>query len=37
MNIVIENMNASIIEALNIGTAKKLNGVYDINTLFNII
>ena len=37
MNIVIENLNSNIIESLNIGAIKKLNGVYDINTLFNEI
>ena len=37
MNIVIENTNANIIESLTIDTVKKLNGIYDINVLFNEI
>lgn len=37
MNIVIENLNANIIDSLNISAIKNLKGVYDINTLFNEI
>ena len=37
MNIVIENLNAGVIDSLNIGAIKNLKGVYDINTLFNEI
>ena len=37
MNIVIENLNAGVIDSLNISAIKNLKGVYDINTLFNEI
>lgn len=37
MNIVIENLNSSIIDSISIATVKKLNGAYDVGTLFNEI
>ena len=37
MNIVIENLNSSIIDSISIATLKKLNGTYDVGTLFNEI
>lgn len=37
MNIVIENLNSSIINSISIATLKKLNGAYDVGTLFNEI
>ena len=37
MNIVIENLNSSIIDSISIATLKKLNGAYDVGTLFNEI
>ena len=37
MNIVIENLNSSIIDSISIATVKRLNGTYDVGTLFNEI
>ena len=37
MNIVIENLNSSIIDSISIKKIKKLNGAYDVGTLFNEI
>ena len=37
MNIVIENLNSSIIDSISIATLKKLNGTYDVGVLFNEI
>ena len=37
MNIVIENLNSSIIDSISIATIKKLTGSYDITTLFGEI
>lgn len=37
MNIVIENLNSSIIDSISISTVKRLNGTYDVGTLFNEI
>ena len=37
MNIVIENLNSSIIDSISIATIKRLNGTYDVGALFNEI
>ena len=37
MNIVIENLNSSIIDSISIATVKRLNGTYDVGVLFNEI
>ena len=37
MNIVIENLNSGIIDSISIATLKRLNGTYDVGTLFNEI
>ena len=37
MNIVIENLNSSIIDSISIATIKRLSGVYDVGALFNEI
>lgn len=37
MNIVIENLNSSIIDSISIATIKKLTGSYDVTTLFGEI
>ena len=37
MNIVIENLNSGIIDSISIANLKKLNGTYDVTTLFNEI